>query len=76
MQQIDVEHPLFLVRQPRSEAFYAAVEKVNDHFAVNEDFVAAASKAVVQLATTEMYLQRAIGPSLPCRCAPTYFHIW
>jgi len=47
-----------------TEEFVSAVDEVNDHFAVNEDFVAAASKTVVQLAM-EMYLQRAIDPSLP-----------
>jgi hypothetical protein len=48
-----------------TEELVGAVDEVNDHFAVNEDLVAAVSKAVVQLATTEMYLQRAIDPSLP-----------
>jgi hypothetical protein len=32
MQKVDVEHPLFLVRQPpRSEAFYAAIDEVSDY---------------------------------------------
>jgi hypothetical protein len=48
-----------------TEEFVSALDEVNDQFGVNEDFVAAAAKAVVQLATTEMYLQRAIDPSLP-----------
>ena len=47
-----------------TEEFVSSVDKMDDHFGVNEDFVAAASKAVVQLAM-EMYLQRAIDPSLP-----------